>query len=75
MRGLPRKVQSSLAKAREFALLAVGTYNRPGPIFRSGGYLVSKLSDTNVLEEVLGRAPEPVYGGDMLHASSMETAV
>ena len=40
MRGLPREVQSSLAKAREFALLAVGTYNRPGTIFRSGGYIV-----------------------------------
>ena len=40
MRGLPSDVKASLAKARESALLAVGTYNHPGTVFRSGGYIV-----------------------------------
>ena len=40
MKGLPREVLSTLAKARESALLAVGIYNRPGTEFRSGGYIV-----------------------------------
>lgn len=39
MRGLPRDVKSALIKARESALLAVETYNRPGTTFRSGGYI------------------------------------
>ena len=40
MRGLPRDVKSALNKARESALLAVETYNRPGTAFRSGGYII-----------------------------------
>ena len=40
MRGLPREVEAGLAKARESALLAVETYNRPATTFRSGGYIV-----------------------------------
>ncbi len=40
MRGLPREVRAALTKARESALLAVETYNRPGTVFRSGGYIV-----------------------------------
>lgn len=40
MRGLPWEVRSALTKARESALLAVETYNRPGTGFRSGGYII-----------------------------------
>ena len=39
-RGLPRVVKSLLNKARESALLAVETYNRPGTVFRSRAYIV-----------------------------------
>ena len=39
-RGLPRIVKSLLDKAREAALLAVETYNRPGTVFRSRAYIV-----------------------------------
>src|ERR1700735_3569939 len=31
---------ASLQKSRDAALLAVETYNRPGTVFRSGGYIV-----------------------------------
>lgn len=40
MRGLPNDVKAALAKAKESALLAVETYNRPGISFRSGGYII-----------------------------------
>ena len=40
MRGLPVEVKGCLTKARESALLAVETYNRPGTAFRSGGFIV-----------------------------------
>ncbi len=39
-RGLPRVVRSLLNKARESALLAVETYNRPSTVFRSRAYIV-----------------------------------
>ena len=37
---LPDELRIHLAKARESALLAVETYNRPGASFRSGGFIV-----------------------------------
>ena len=41
---MPRKLsietEANLRKAREAALLAVETYNRPGTAFRSAGYVV-----------------------------------
>lgn len=40
MRGLPYEVKALLTKARESALLAVETYNRPTAAFRSGAYIV-----------------------------------
>jgi Domain of unknown function (DUF3644) len=40
MRGLPYEVQALLQKARESALLAVETYNRPTASFRSGAFVV-----------------------------------
>ena len=40
MRGIPYDVGVLLEKARDSALLAVETYNRPTASFRSGGYIV-----------------------------------
>ncbi len=40
MRGLPYEVKALVQKARESALLAVETYNRPTATFRSGAYTV-----------------------------------
>jgi hypothetical protein len=40
MRGLPYEVKALVEKARETALLAVETYNRPTASFRSGAYVV-----------------------------------
>src|SRR5213593_3980511 len=40
MRGLPYEVKALVQKARESALLAVETYNRPTAMFRSGAYIV-----------------------------------
>lgn len=40
MRGLPYEVKALLQKARDSALLAVETYNRPTATFRSGAYSV-----------------------------------
>lgn len=40
MRGLPYNVKNCLNKARESALLAVETYNKPATSFKSGGYIV-----------------------------------
>jgi hypothetical protein len=37
---LPLEARANLRKAREAALLAVETYNRPGTIFRSANYIV-----------------------------------
>src|SRR5579872_5891660 len=40
MKGLPYEVKALVQKARESALLAVETYNRPTATFRSGAYTV-----------------------------------
>ena len=40
MKRLSRDVRECLQKARESAILAVGTYNQPGTVFRSGGYIM-----------------------------------
>jgi hypothetical protein len=37
---LSSEASASLQKSRDAALLAVETYNRPGTVFRSGGYIV-----------------------------------
>lgn len=39
-RRMPIEAEANLSKAREAALLAVETYNRPGASFRSAGFLV-----------------------------------
>lgn len=40
MKGLPYEVKTLIQKARESALLAVETYNRPTATFRSGAYVL-----------------------------------
>ena len=40
MKGLPYEVKTLIQKARESALLAVETYNRPTANFRSGAYVL-----------------------------------
>lgn len=40
MKGLPYEVKTLIQKARESAMLAVETYNRPTASFRSGAYVV-----------------------------------
>lgn len=40
MKGLPYEVKTLLGKARDSAMLAVETYNRPSATFRSGAYIV-----------------------------------
>jgi hypothetical protein len=40
MKGLPGEVRTLIEKARDSALLAVETYNRPTAVFRSGAYIV-----------------------------------
>jgi len=40
VKGLPFEVKALLVKARESAVLAVETYNRPSASFRSGAYIV-----------------------------------
>jgi hypothetical protein len=40
MRGLPLEVKTLLVKAREAAILAVETYNRPTATFRSGAFVI-----------------------------------
>ena len=57
MRGLPVEVKGCLTKARESALLAVETYNRPGTAFRSGGYIVFMvIAWTALLHSIFMRA-------------------
>lgn len=40
LRGLPKAVKTSLEKSRDFALLAVETYNKPAIKFKLGGYII-----------------------------------
>ena len=63
MRGLPREVKSCLNKSRESAILAVGTYNRPGTLFRSGAYIVLMvIAWTSLLHAIfLRKRVKPFY--------------
>lgn len=63
MRGLPREIKSCLNKSRESATLAVGTYNRPGTLFRSGAYIVLMvIAWTSLLHAIfLRRKVKPFY--------------
>ena len=51
MRGLPYDVKALVEKARETALLAVETYNRPTASFRSGAYVVLMIIAWTSLSE------------------------
>jgi hypothetical protein len=46
---LSADITSNLEKAREAALLAVETYNRPGSAFRSSGFIVLMIIAWNAL--------------------------
>lgn len=50
-RKIPIEAESNLRKAREAALLAVETYNRPGASFRSAGFLVLICGQPGTLRE------------------------
>ena len=63
MRRLSRDVKACLNKARESAILAVGTYNRPGTVFRSGAYIVLMvIAWTSLLHAIfLRKRVRPFY--------------
>jgi len=63
MRGLPYDVKALVEKARETALLAVETYNRPTASFRSGAYVVlMNIAWTSLLHAMfLRKGTKPYY--------------
>jgi hypothetical protein len=63
MRGLPYDVKALVEKARECALLAVETYNRPTATFRSGAYIVlMTIAWTSLFHAIfLKRRIKPYY--------------
>lgn len=63
MRGLPYEVKALVQKARESALLAVETYNRPNATFRSGAYIVLMvIAWTSLFQAIfLRRRVKPYY--------------
>lgn len=63
MRGLPYDVKALVEKARETALLAVETYNRPTASFRSGAYVVLMIiAWTSLLHAIfLRKRIKPYY--------------
>lgn len=60
---LSSEAAASLQKSRDAALLAVETYNRPGTIFRSGGYIILMvIAWTSLLHGVFfKRKVKPYY--------------
>lgn len=62
-RGLPRQVRELLGKARQSALLAVETYNRPNAPFRTFGYIVlMQIAWTSLLHAIfLRRRVKPFH--------------
>lgn len=60
---LGRDVKQSLKKAREAALLAIETYNKPAVSFRSGGYIVLMVIAWNSLFHAIffERKKKPFY--------------
>jgi hypothetical protein len=63
MKGLPYEVKALLQKARESAILAVETYNRPMASFRSGAYVVLMIiAWTSLFQAIfLRRNTKPYY--------------
>ena len=63
MKGLPYEVKALVAKARESALLAVETYNRPMAHFRSGAYVVlMNIAWTSLFHAIfLRKRTKPFY--------------
>lgn len=62
-RKLPIETEANLKKAREAALLAVETYNRPGTAFRSAGYVVLMVvAWTALFHAIFGKKRvKPIY--------------
>lgn len=65
-RGLPKKVKTSLQKARDSALLAVEMYNKPGIKFKTGGYVVMMIIAWTALFHAIffRRKVKPFYKED-----------
>src|SRR5262245_2691001 len=63
MKGLPYEVKALIDKARDSALLAVETYNRPTASFRSGAYTVlMTIAWTSLFHAIfLRRRIQPFY--------------
>jgi len=63
MKGLPYEVKALLQKARDSAILAVETYNRPTATFRSGAYVVLMIiAWTSLFQAIfLRRNTKPYY--------------
>jgi hypothetical protein len=63
MKGLPYEVKALLQKARDSAILAVETYNRPTAAFRSGAYVVLMIiAWTSLFQAIfLRRNTKPYY--------------
>ncbi len=64
MNPLPDESKASLDKARDSALLAVETYNRPGTVFRSEAYIVFMvIAWTSLFHAIFWRKNiKPYYG-------------
>lgn len=65
MKGLPYEVKTLIQKARESAILAVETYNRPTASFRSGAYVVLMIIAWTALFHAIffKRKIKPFYRG------------
>jgi hypothetical protein len=72
-RTLPIEAEANLRKAREAALLAVETYNRPGTTFRSAGYIVLMVvAWTALFHAIFGKKRVKPYYRQKQHPSRFE---
>lgn len=74
---MPRKLsietEANLRKAREAALLAVETYNRPGTAFRSAGYVVLMvIAWTALFHAIFGKKRVKPYYRQKAHPTRFE---
>jgi len=72
-RKLPIETEANLRKAREAALLAVETYNRPGTAFRSAGYVVLMVvAWTALFHAIFGKKRIKPYYRQKAHPTRFE---
>ena len=72
-RKLPIETEANLRKAREAALLAVETYNRPGTAFRSAGYVVLMvIAWTALFHAIFGKKRIKPYYRQKMHPTRFE---